>query len=204
MDERILVVKRDAVPEMPVYGMFQNDDLMPQALAHMQFAPRGEMETNPAYKQFIPYCLLRYGTRLICYRRSSAATETRLHGLYSIGWGGHVNSSDQVLPLWNDAIISQTFYRELKEEIDVKINKSPRLVGFINDDTTEVGKVHLGIVFEYWLEQPEYHRRNKQGQEKLALLELEEIIKNKLAYESWSQIVIDEYLANPRELKFSR
>ena len=154
MDERILVFKRDIIPDLPLYGMFQNEQLLPLALAHMEFAPRSQMETNPAYKQFIPYCLLRHDTRLVCYRRSSGASETRLHGLYSIGWGGHVNSSDQVLPLWNDAIISQTFYRELKEEIDVRINKSPRLVGFINDDTTEVGKVHLGIVFEYWLDQP--------------------------------------------------
>jgi len=191
------VFKRDAVPDLPLYGMFQNADLLPLALANMQFAPRSEMETNPVYKQFIPYCLLRHGTRLICYRRSSKASETRLHGLYSIGWGGHVNDSDQVLPLWNDAIISQTFYRELKEEIDVKINQSPRLVGFINDDTTDVGKVHLGIVFEYWLEKPEFRRRNNQGQEKVAFLELEEIFSKKSNYESWSRIVMEEYLAAP-------
>lgn len=194
MDERILVYKREVTPHLPLYGMFQDETLLPRALAVMEFQPRSIMETDPTYKQFIPYCLLRHGSQLIAYRRSNKASETRLHGLYSLGWGGHVNDSDQVLPLWNDAIITQTFYRELKEEIDVKINKPPRLVGFINDDTTEVGKVHLGIVFEYWLEQAEFHRKNKQGQEKVAFLELEEVVKNKADYESWSLIVIEEYL----------
>jgi predicted NUDIX family phosphoesterase len=194
MDEKILVFKREVTPNLPLYGLFHDENLLPVALAHMEFRPRSEMEINPVYKQFIPYCLLRHGSGLICYRRSSGASETRLHGLYSLGWGGHVNDHDQVLPLWNDAIITQTFYRELKEEIDVKINKSPTLIGFINDDTTDVGKVHLGIVFEYWLDHPEFHRRNKQGQEKVAFLELDEIVKSKSSYESWSQIVLDEYL----------
>jgi predicted NUDIX family phosphoesterase len=193
-DEKILVFKREVVPNLPLYGLFQDETLLPRALANMEFAWRSVVETDPTYKQFIPYCMLRHGSRLICYRRSSAASETRLHGLYSFGWGGHVNSSDHFLPMWDDSIITQTFYRELKEEIDVKINKTPRLVGFINDDTTEVGRVHLGIVFEYWLDEPEFHRRNKQGQEKVSFLELEEIIKNKTSYESWSQIVLDEYL----------
>jgi predicted NUDIX family phosphoesterase len=193
-DEKIMVYPRAVTPNLPLYGLFQDETLLPRALAHMEFGWRSRMETDPAYKQLIPYCMLRHGTRLICYRRSTGGGETRLHGLYSLGWGGHVNSGDQVLPLWNDAIITQTFYRELKEEIDVKINRSPRLVGFINDDTTEVGKVHLGIVFEYWLDEPQFKRHNKQGQEKVAFLELDEIVAAKAGYESWSQIVIDEYL----------
>ena len=194
MDERILVYKRSVTPNLLEYGLFQDDSLLPKALAVMEFQPRSIMETDPAYKQFIPYCLLRHGSQLIGYRRSSKASESRLHGLYSLGWGGHVNDHDQVLPLWNETIITQTFYRELKEEIDVKINKTPRLIGFINDDTTEVGRVHLGIVFEYWLEEAEFHRRNNQGLEKVALLEMDEVIKHKGDYESWSLIVIEEYL----------
>ena len=103
MDEKILVFKRDVIPYLPPFGLFQDEQLLPLALAHMEFAPRSEVETNPAYKQFIPYCILRHGTRLICYRRSSAGSETRLHGLYSIGWGGHVNSRVLLMmipPMW--------------------------------------------------------------------------------------------------------
>jgi predicted NUDIX family phosphoesterase len=104
------------------------------------FAPRDAMERDPSFKQVIPYLVLRDGTRYFLMRRTRAGGDERLHERWSIGVGGHLNPGDGGL--------DGGLRREWSEELEADFVPSFRLVGLLNDDSTEVGRVHLGAVYE--------------------------------------------------------
>jgi predicted NUDIX family phosphoesterase len=108
------------------------------------FRPRSSMEEDPSWKQVIPYPVLRDGKRWFLMRRTRAGGDARLHDRYSIGVGGHVNPADGGL----DGDLSNALRREWTEELDVDFVPAFRFIGLLNDDTTPVGAVHLGLVFE--------------------------------------------------------
>jgi predicted NUDIX family phosphoesterase len=102
------------------------------------------MEADPAWKQVIPYPVLRDGGAWYLMRRTNAGSDVRLHDRYSIGVGGHVNPEDGGL----DGDLTTALRREWHEELIVDFVPSFRFVGLLNDDTTPVGQVHLGLVYE--------------------------------------------------------
>ena len=108
------------------------------------FRPRVEMEADPSWKQVIPYPVLRDGDAWFLMRRTRAGGDARLHDRFSIGVGGHVNPADGGL----DGDLSQALRREWHEELIVDFVPDFRFVGLLNDDTTAVGQVHLGLVYE--------------------------------------------------------
>jgi predicted NUDIX family phosphoesterase len=107
------------------------------------FRARAEMEADPAWKQVIPYPVLRDGDAWYLMRRTRAGGDARLHDRYSIGVGGHVNPTDGAL----DGDLSRALRREWHEELVVDFLPDFRFVGLLNDDTTAVGQVHLGLVY---------------------------------------------------------
>src|SRR5258706_937583 len=109
-----------------------------------EFRPRYAMEADPAWKQVIPYPVLRDGDDWFLMRRTRAGSDPRLHDRYSIGVGGHVNPPDGGL----DGDLATALRREWHEELIVAFVPSFRFVGLLNDDTTSVGQVHLGLVYE--------------------------------------------------------
>lgn len=115
---------------------------------HSRFLPRAQAETDPNWKQVIPYVILCCGDQVFVYRRGQRSTEARLRALHSIGLGGHIRHSDDSLfaaPGW--PAYQAALQRELGEEVEIGaaiVNQ--RLVALINDDSTEVGQVHIGLV----------------------------------------------------------
>jgi predicted NUDIX family phosphoesterase len=108
------------------------------------FLPRAAMEHDPSWKQVIPYPVLRDGDDWFLMRRTRAGSDERLHDRYSIGVGGHVNPEDGGL----DGDLATALRREWHEELVVDFVPAFRFVGLLNDDTTPVGQVHLGLVYE--------------------------------------------------------
>ena len=104
-----------------------------------RFAPRPAMEVDPSFKQIIPYLVLRDGPRWFLMQRTRAGGDRRLHDRWSIGVGGHLNPGD--------GDIRGGLAREWREELRAGFEPDLRFVGLLNDDTTEVGCVHLGVVF---------------------------------------------------------
>jgi predicted NUDIX family phosphoesterase len=104
-----------------------------------EFRPRPEMEQDRSWKQVIPYLVLRDGTRYFLMRRTKAGGDARLHDRYSIGVGGHLNPGDGDLAVG--------LRREWHEEIEAGFEPDFRLIGLLNDDSTEVGSVHVGAVY---------------------------------------------------------
>jgi predicted NUDIX family phosphoesterase len=113
--------------------------LLRTAATQGEFRPRSEAETDPSWKQLIPYLVLRDGERIFLMRRTKAGGDERLHDRYSIGVGGHINPEDR------DVIGG--LRREWAEEIEADFEPEFEPIGLLNDDENEVGAVHLGLVY---------------------------------------------------------
>ncbi len=140
--ERVLVVPRARVMGDPGWYGLRTSETAPILAAierDGRFEPRAAMERDPSFKQVIPYLVLRDGPAIFHMRRTRAGGDARLHDLWSIGVGGHLNPGDVDL--------AGGLRREWREELVADFLPDFRLVGFLNDDTTDVGRVHLGAVY---------------------------------------------------------
>src|SRR5437870_7266167 len=153
--ENILVVKRGLFDEL---GAFQGLNFEPQrylgallSRGNNFFLPRSAAEHDPAHKQIIPYAIIAHRERVLHYARGKKAGEQRLVAKGSIGIGGHNNDSDESLFAWDEAAYRAGVEREVNEEVKIDTKFEDRIVALLNDDTTEVGRVHLGIVHVFKL-----------------------------------------------------
>lgn len=192
-DEHVLCVRReDIFPDGAWHGF------VGEGLAHAQevirehsfFMPRGEVEEDPTYQQIIPYVVFRHGDRYFLTRRLKASSEKRLRQLYSLGVGGHINPGD----LEHGDPIQDGLRREFEEECVYEGSFEARMLGLLNDESSPVSKVHLGVVF---LVDGDSDRIAIRETEKLSgeLLTLEEMRIFYLEMESWSQMVYDRLLS---------
>ena len=139
--ERVLVVPREVVPDMASwYGLRADriDDFLRVVEEHGRYLPRAAMEVDPSFKQIIPYLVLRDGERYFLMRRTRAGGDARLHDRWSIGVGGHVDPGDDGL--------AGGLRREWHEELLAPFEPTFSPYALLNDDTTDVGAVHLGVV----------------------------------------------------------
>ena len=150
------------------------------------FKPRAEVENDPTFQQIIPYVVFRHDDRYLLTHRLRASSERRLRKQYSLGVGGHINPGD----LGAGDPILDGLKREWEEEVVYQGTFEARLLGFLNEDSSPVSKVHLGVVFVVDGDTPTITIRET---DKLAgeLLTLDEMRMYYLAMESWSQIVYD-------------
>jgi predicted NUDIX family phosphoesterase len=136
-----VVLRHEIVDEAGWHGVRTDglDDFVKATETTGRFEPRSAMENDPSYKQVIPYLVLRDGERYFLMRRTRAGADARLHDRYSIGVGGHINPGDGGL--------LGGLRREWAEELVADFEPGFRLLGLLNDDTTEVGAVHIGAVY---------------------------------------------------------
>lgn len=115
----------------------------------MKFIDRKFAENDPSMKQLIPYVIMynKNGTYLV-YRRGKKSGESRLVGNYSMGIGGHINPCDDKIGSSPLDMYNEALKREINEEIKVDILPESHWnpIAIINDNSNEVGKVHLGLV----------------------------------------------------------
>lgn len=157
-----------------------------------EFRPRSEVEDDPSFKQIIPYVVFRCGDAVFCYTRGKSQGEARLHRLRSLGVGGHVAETDADGRATLEAY-EMAMRREVDEEIAVGSDGRIRRMGLINDDSTPVGQVHLGVVHVYDLERPAVVPR-EDGLAEAEFLSLAAIREQRDRFETWSQICIDAFL----------
>lgn len=186
-DELILVVKRtDLFPHGAWQGLQAVDyHRYAQLIAEKkEFLPRSLMETDPTYKQIIPYLIFTYQHRFFLMQRQAKASETRLQNKYSFGIGGHLREED----IKNKDIVAWS-QREFHEEIDYAGSCKVESLGIINDDSNPVGQVHAGFVFLLHGTSPAI--RVKEELKSGTLLTLEECSAYYDQMETWSQLVFD-------------
>jgi len=150
------------------------------------FLKRKDAETNPAYKQLIPYALLHCGSDVFVYRRGKLLAEKRLLGNYSLGIGGHISVTD---PGLFGSTYEDGLKREVNEEVIIDSPYTQRIVALLNDDSNEVGKVHFGIIHALTLEKPLVKPREKSINE-TQFLGIDKLQKDIEKFENWSKICI--------------
>ncbi len=195
-EEQVLVVERKALEQA---GMFQGLTFRVELYLRElfvrgvpRFMLRSSAEADPAYKQLIPYVIMTHGGKYLSYVRGRRAGESRLIGRRSIGIGGHINPDDD-LPLFNASFRDAYFTavkREVDEEVSVEAGYEDRVVALLNDDSTEVGRVHLGIVHLWTLESATVKKR-EQMITRMAFKSPAELREVRDSLETWSQLCLD-------------
>jgi predicted NUDIX family phosphoesterase len=140
--EQVLVIPRSSIMADPGWHGISSKGLagFESVVASAgEFRPRAEVEIDRSWKQVIPYLVLRDGARYFLMRRTQAGGDARLHDRFSIGVGGHLNPGDGDL--------AGGLRREWREEIQADFEPGFELIGLLNDDTTDVGRVHVGAVY---------------------------------------------------------
>lgn len=193
-NENVLVVRRELFDRL---GSFQGLNFEPQpyldamlARGNNHFLSRAAAETDPTHKQVIPYVLLACGDRVLHYVRGKKAGEQRLVAKGSIGIGGHMNDEDESLFAWDEQAYRAGVEREVNEEVEISTPFEDRIVALLNDDTTEVGRVHLGVVHIFRLAEPKVQKRESMITN-LAFLTRAELEERRENLETWSQICVD-------------
>ena len=141
-EELVLVVPRAAIMADPGwYGVTTEglDGFAALVAREARFLPRSVVEPDRSLKQVIPYLVLRDGPRYFLMRRTRAGGDARLHDRWTIGVGGHINPGD--------CDLAGGLLREWREEVVADFVPEFELIGLLNDDTTDVGSVHLGAVY---------------------------------------------------------
>ena len=194
--ENVLVVRRTLFDQL---GSFNGLNFQPQkylgallSRGNNFFLPRAQAETDPTHKQIIPYAIIAFQDRVLHYVRGKKAGERRLVAKGSIGIGGHMGEDSDKF-LWHSTD-EETYRagveREVKEEIRIDARFEDRIVALLNDDTTDVGRVHLGIVHVFKLAEPKVEKREAMITN-LTFLTKDELATRRESLESWSQICVD-------------
>ena len=186
-EERVLCFERKLLEEL---GVFQGLSLEVEkylpvltSISKLVYLNRSDAEEDRRYKQLIPYVLLICNDKILRYRRGRGGQETRLHGLFSVGIGGHISEEDHGLFSSNRGY-REGMRRELIEEVAIdEVNEAA--VAVINDDSTEVGYVHFGVVHVMHVanENVAGRRSGVVGPEFIPMVDA---VKDRSGYESWS------------------
>lgn len=191
--EEVLVVPAERLAIAGSFHGFRpaSDDFRRLLLdpAYLSYRPRGEVETDPSFKQLIPYVVLRCAGEVFQYTRGASGTEARLRALRSVGLGGHITREDG--PPAADPYRAGML-RELAEEVEIQGPWTERPFGFIYDDRTPVGEVHVGIVHLIELEEPLVWPREAAIDE-AGFAPVRDLLRHRDQFETWSQFVLEEF-----------
>lgn len=159
---------------------------------HASYRPRPQMEEDPSFKQLIPYCIFKSGDQVFSYKRGNDQGEARLHAKRSVGVGGHVSTLDID---GEGSPYEEGMKREIEEEVFLDSAWTQTCAGLINDDESDVGKVHLGIVHVFELESAKVTPREKSMIE-AGFSSPEQLVANLDEFETWSQFCLKSLFTN--------
>lgn len=196
-EEEVLVIERKVFEQVGSFNglIFDVERYLDKIFAPAvpRFMPRSKAEKDPSYKQLIPYVIMNCDGKYLTYVRGKRAGETRLVAKRSIGIGGHINPVDAD----NSTLFAYLYenyltavQREVDEEVSVDTDHTDRIVALLNDDSTEVGSVHLGIVHYWLLDTPKVNRR-EQMITQMAFMTPAELQQVRDTMETWSALCFD-------------
>lgn len=195
-EEHVLVFERKILDELgSFHGLeFDVDPYLSKIFAPdvLRFMPRSEAEQDPSFKQLIPYVIMGHDGKYLNYVRGKRAGETRLVSKRSIGIGGHINPVDDEVPLFGTdyrEVYNCAVDREVAEEVDVQANHTDNIVALLNDDSNEVGQVHLGIV-HYWALDSDDVTRKEQMITQMSFMTPDELNEVADTMETWSSLCL--------------
>jgi predicted NUDIX family phosphoesterase len=196
-EEQVLVIERKVIEQV---GMFEGLAFDVERYRERifvpgvpRFMPRSQAEHNPSFKQIIPYVIMAHEGKFLSYVRGQRAGEKRLVAKRSIGIGGHINPVDAD----NSTLFAYLYDnylkavdREVAEEVTVQTGHTNDIVALLNDDSNEVGQVHLGIVHFWELDEPNVDKK-EQMITQMSFMTPEELLQVRDSLETWSQKCLD-------------
>ncbi len=198
-NEQVLAFPRQILDDLGVFNGFSFDhSRYMEAIFKpgvLRFVPRESAEKDFTLKQLIPYVLIVSEGKVLFYVRGKKSGETRLQLKGSVGVGGHINPVDEDLFQQGDLrkIYDAAVVREVREEVRVEGVASQKIVGLINDDSSEVGKVHIGVVHLWELKNGKVEKAESVIT-RLEFLKPEEILSSKdVDVESWSRFCLEKF-----------
>jgi predicted NUDIX family phosphoesterase len=193
-DENVLVFPRSVFEKLGVFQgfNFEVNRYLPAILepSNNHFMARAQAETNPDFKQIIPYVVITDGLSVLHYVRGKKAGEQRLVAKGSIGIGGHVNDEDHTLFAFGAQAFKEAVHREINEEVAIQGGFEAKPVGLINDDSTEVGRVHFGVV-HLLLCAADKVKKNEQVITQVEFIPIPVLQQKREQMETWSQLCLD-------------
>lgn len=193
-DENVLVVNISKLKDkLNLKSLWQGiqteglDKILEIIKSEKEFNLRSLMELDYNYKQIIPYVVFKFSDSYFVMQRKETASEARLQNKLTLGIGGHVNESDM-----GKENIESWAIREFHEEINYAGKLNMKLYGIINDDSNDVGKVHMGLVFFLEGESNQVYIKSelKSGR----LVKKEHLFDMINSMESWSKTIINDII----------
>jgi predicted NUDIX family phosphoesterase len=198
MDEKIFAIPTDEFWKLIPYtkkGLIRSNREVLKTIVHKgQFLIRSELEEDPSFKQIITYAIISNKDSFYLFRRTSGQTEKRLHNKYSLGVGGHMNCDDFVKP--DEEYLMNELKRELAEEVKLLnecVIEKIEFIGFLNDDTIPVGRVHIGLLFDIHVSNKEVYV-NETDKMTADWIERSGLAEFYNEMETWTQIAFDFYI----------
>ena len=171
-----------------------NSEVLKKIIQNGLFLKRSELEEDPSFKQIIPYAIISNKESFYLFRRTSGQTEKRLHNKFSLGVGGHMNPDDSMESK------EQYFIDELKRELFEEIKllngcliEDIEFIGFINDDTIPVGRVHVGLLYNIHVSNKEVYI-NETDKMTAVWIDKSNLAEFYRGMETWTKIAFDFYI----------
>jgi predicted NUDIX family phosphoesterase len=191
----VLVVPASEIDRLGTFDGFRADGRYFASLAEARFVERGPAEEDPSFRQIIPYVVFRAPSGVFSYGRTPRGTERRLHGLRSIGVGGHVNPEDlpdglAALATAPEAMLAAAARRELAEEVVGAEQLDLRWLGFLCESQGGVAQVHFGVVFAADVSDESVRLTDEGKMAEARYASIAELLQDRERYEGWSRYVI--------------
>jgi predicted NUDIX family phosphoesterase len=198
MEELVFAFPTDGLWKLITYkkkGLIkENGEVLKRIVQNGLFLRRRELEEDPSFKQIIPYAIISNKDSFYLFRRKSGQTEKRLHNKFSLGVGGHMNPGDFMES--KEKYLIDELKRELHEEVNLLngcLIEDIEFIGFINDDTIPVGRVHIGLLYNIHVSNKEVYinETDKMTAEWIDKSDLAEFYEG---METWTKIAFDFYI----------
>ncbi len=211
MEELVFAFPTDEFWKLMTYkkkGLIkENSEVLKTIVQKGQFLRRSELEEDPSFKQIIPYSIIsnkepdppvgggvRQSQSFYLFKRTSKQTEKRLHNKFSLGVGGHMNPDNSMES--KEQYLFNELKRELYEEVKLLngcVIEDVEFIGFINDDTIPVGRVHIGLLYNIHVSNKEVYinETDKMTADWIDKSNLAEFYEG---METWTKITFDFYI----------
>lgn len=153
--------------------------------------------------QLVSVFVIRHCDLYLTYKRTKRLPESRLHGVYSLGFGGHLNPGDlaPLLNIFDPSLGLPLLERELREEVRFETLRSTEMsyCGVLYDPSRDVSKQHLGLVYQVFASSPSFEIGERGFLMDPKYETIEEIDRRRGDFENWSLLLIDEEIRCRRE-----
>ena len=198
MDELVFAIPTVELWDLLTYkeqGLIHgNSDVLNRIVQNGLFRKRNELEEDPSFKQIIPYAIISCKESFYLFKRTSMQTEKRLHNQMTLGVGGHMNPSNFMDSKKQYLIdeLKREFFEEVKL-LNACIIEDIEFIGFINDDTISVGRVHIGLLYNIQVSNKSIYinETDKMTADWVKKQDLAEFYEG---METWTKIIFDHYL----------